>query len=286
MKLAIGIDMGGSKILGILMDEKGRIIKSYRRPTQADKPRRKIIANLVEVINNLKTKEVVGVGIGIPGIADQKGRLQLIPNVQKLRGVNLRKELEKRVRLKVRVENDANLFALAEHRHGAAKGCNNSIGIIIGTGVGTGIVIDNQIYSGSGGAAGEAGHTKLVVNKEVIEVEDLISGPDIVRRYEALSGKRAHTPRVILNKKDPFARQVYEEIVFYIGLFFANLINTFNPEAIVIGGGVSNLPFYSDIRKVVKKYAHPYMAKMCKIKKYALGDDSGVIGAAELVFCD
>ena len=118
------------------------------------------------------------------------------------------------------------------------------------------------------------------------DVEDLISGPNIIKRYEELSGKRAHTSRIILNKKDGNARKVYEETVFYIGLFFANLINTFNPECIVVGGGVSNLPFYSDIKKIVKGYANPFMVKMCKIKKNALGDHSGVIGAAELVFCD
>jgi len=285
MKLAIGIDIGGTKIQGILMDNKGRILKSYRRPTEAHKPRKKIIANIVEVIRHVRVRGVKALGIGTPGFALPNGKMTCMPNLKKLEGYNLRKELEKRTRLKVFLENDANCFALAEHRRGAAKGCKNSIGIIIGTGVGSGIIINNQVYSGAGGAA-EAGHTKIVIDNEVKEVEDLISGPKIIRRYEELSGKRAHTPRVILTKKDRIARIVYEEVVFYTGLFFANLINTFNPDAIVVGGGVSNIPFYSDIRRVVKKYAHPYMARVCKIRKNILGDDSGVIGAAELVFCD
>ena len=118
----------------------------------------------------------------------------------------------------------------------------------------------------------------------VKDIEALISGPSIIKRYEELSGKRAHTPRIILNKNDKSAKRVYEETVLYTGLFFANLINTLNPECLVVGGGVSNLSFYKDIKKAVKKYAHPFMARMCKIKKNALGDDSGVIGAAELVF--
>ena len=125
-----------------------------------------------------------------------------------------------------------------------------------------------------------------MTDKGVKDVEELIGGPHIVRRYEKVSGIRAHTPRVILKKGDKSAKKVYDEIVFYTGLFFANLINTFNPDFIVVGGGVSNLPFYKDINKVVKKYANPFMAKVCKIKKNALGADSGVIGAAELVFCD
>lgn len=286
MKLAIGIDLGGTKIEGILMDDQGRILRSYERPTQVDKPRKKIIANIVEVINHLKTPRVKGVGIGSPGFALPNGRMTCMPNLKKLEGFNLKKELKKKIRLKVYLENDANCFALAEHRRGAAKSCRNSIGVIIGTGVGTGIIINNKIYSGSCGGAGEAGHSKLVIDNKVKDVEDLISGPNIIKRYEELSGKRAHTPSIILNKKDKIARKMYEEVVFYTGLFFANLINTFNPEAIVVGGGVSNLPFYKDINKVVKKYANPFMAKVCKIKKNALGDDSGVIGAAELVFCD
>jgi len=277
--------LGGTKISGILMNDNGKILRSYRRATQAHISRKKIIANIVEVINHLKTKDVKGVGVASPGFAMPNGRMSCLPNLKKLQGFNLKKELEKKTRLKIFLENDANCFAFAEHIRGAARGCKNSIGIIMGTGVGSGVIINNKIYKGAGGAA-EAGHTKLVIDKEVKDVEDLISGPDIIRRYEELSGKRAHTPRIILVKGDKAARKVYDETVFYTGLFFSNLINIFNPEAIVVGGGVSNLPFYKDINKIVKKYADPYMAKVCKIKKNALGDDSGVIGAAELVFCD
>lgn len=284
MRLAIGIDLGGTKIEGVLTDDKGMVYKRYRRPTQAHKSRMELVANIIEVINKLKIKRVEGVGIGVPGFAMPNGGMTSIPNLKQLEKFNLKKELEKRTRLKIRLENDANCFALAEHTFGAAKGCMNSIGVIIGTGVGTGIIINNRIYSGSGGGAGEAGHTYVMVNDAVKDVEDLISGPNIIKRYEGLSGKKAHSPRIILNKKDKNAREAYEETVFYIGLFFANLINIFNPECVVVGGGVSNLPFYSDIKKIVKSHANPIMAKMCKIKKNALGDDSGVIGAAELIF--
>ncbi|MBW2991192.1 ROK family protein [Candidatus Woesearchaeota archaeon] len=286
MKLAIGIDLGGTKIQGILMDEKGKVLNTYRRPTEADTSRNKIIENIIEVINKLNTEGVLGVGIGTPGFVRPNGRMSSVPNLIKLRDFNLKKALIKRTKIKICMENDANCFALAEHTKGAAKGCTNSIGVIIGTGVGTGIIINNKIYSGSGGGAGEAGHAKLVVDNAVKDVEDLISGPNIIKMYEELSGKKALSPKVILNKRDKAARHVYNEVVFYTGLFFANLINTFNPECIVVGGGVSNLPFYPHVRKSVKKYANPFMAKMCKIKKHAIGDDAGAIGAAQLVFSD
>jgi glucokinase len=86
----------------------------------------------------------------------------------------------------------------------------------------------------------------------------------------------------MLNKRDVFAEKVYDEFVLFTGLFFSNLINTFNPEMIVVGGGVSNLSFYKDVEKIVNKYAQPEMLKVCRIRKNALGDDSGVLGAAEL----
>jgi len=286
MKLAIGIDMGGTKIQGILMNEKGRIINKCRRATEAHKPKKKIVANIVEVINTLKTKDVKGVGLGIAGFAVNGKMVYGGGFLGKLVGVNIKKEIEKKTGLKAYIENDANCFALAEHRFGAAKGSTNCLGVIIGTGVGMGIIINNQIYSGSAGGAGEPGHSYLVTDRGLKEVEELIGGKFIVKRYEELSGKRAHSAAVIVNKKDKIARKVYDEFVLYTGLFFANLIWTFNPDCIVVGGGVSNIPFYKDVQKVVNKYANPYMAKMCKIKKHAIGDDAGVIGAAELVFSD
>ncbi|MBN2459297.1 ROK family protein [Candidatus Woesearchaeota archaeon] len=290
--LVIGIDLGGTKIKGVLLDEKGRVVKAYEHPTQARLRRQKIIKNILEVINVLragKSEEVKGIGLATPGFALSSGRMTCMPNIKKLEGFNLKKELQKRTKLKVWLENDANCFALAEHMQGAAIECKDSIGVIIGTGIGTGIVIDNMIYRGAIGGAGEAGHTKLVLDiheaghiKGIKEVEDLISGPSIIRRYEELSGKKTYSPVIILNKKDEFSRKVYAETVYFTGIFLANLINIFNPEAIIIGGGVSNLPYYKDVQKVVNKYAHPSLAKACKIRKSKLGELSGAIGAAEL----
>ncbi len=279
----IGIDMGGTKILGILMNEKGKILKNYRKPTGAHSSKKKIISNLIEVINHLKTKNIKKVGIGIPGIVDSKGKIYL-PNIKKLRGINLKKILEKRTDMEVFIGNDADCFALAEQRMGSAKAYSYVLGVIIGTGVGTGVIIDNKVYLGSTRRGSEAGHTKLIVNHEVKEVEEIISGPSIIKRYQELSGKKAYTPRVILDKKDEISKKVYQEVVLYTGLFLSNLICTFDPECIVLGGGISNLPFYSDIRKVIKKHLNPSLSGSCKIKKYEMSDDSGTIGAGMLCF--
>ena len=262
MSLVIGIDIGGSKIKGVLMDDTGKIINSYERPTEADKSRGDILNNILEVINKLRAQEAEKLGIATPGFALPNGRMACMPNIKKLEGVKLRKELEKRTGLRVFLENDAKCFAFAEQRRGAAKGCKNVIGVIIGTGVGTGIIINGETYRGTIGGAGECGHTKLVVDSEVKEVEDLIAGPNIIRRYEQLSSNKADSPAIMLNKRDVFAQKVYEEFVLFTGLFFSNLINTFNPEMIVVGGGVSNLDFYKDVDKIVKKYARPELARV------------------------
>jgi len=284
MSLVIGVDIGGTKIKGILVDEKGNVINSYERLTEAFKSRKEILANLLEVVDKLRVSGVESIGFATPGFELPNGRMACMPNIKKLEGFKLRKDLEKKTKLIVFLENDANCFALAEQRRGSAKGCKNVVGVIIGTGVGGGIIIDRKIYRGAIGGAGEIGHTKLVVNNEVKEVEDLISGPNIVKRYEQLSGKKADSPTVILDRKDESAIKVYGEFILYTGLFFANLINAFNPEVIVVGGGVSNIDFYKDVAQTVKKYAHPELEKACRILKNRLGDDSGVIGAAELAF--
>ncbi len=282
MRLVIGIDLGGSKVKGILMDEQGKIVNSIEKPSLADRPRKEIVDNIIDVIDYLRTEHVDAIGIGTPGFVLSDGRMDCMPNLKQLEGFNLKEEIEKRTRLNTYLENDAKCFALAEQKKGAGKGCENVIGVIIGTGVGTGIIFNGQIYRGAIGGAGECGHTKLLVGGEVKEVEELISGPSLVKKYEELTGKKIHSPAVLAVRGDEAAKKVYNAFVFFTGLFFANLINTFNPEAIVVGGGVSNMPFYHEVKKIVDLYAHPALRKVCQIKKNALGDDSGVIGAAEL----
>ena len=286
MSLAIGIDIGGSKIKGVLVDEESRVINSYERPTEADKPARKIITNILEVVTNLRTEHVGNLGVSSPGFELPNGQTTGMPNLKNLEGYNLRRILQSKTGLRVYLDNDANCFTVAEHKKGAAKGCQNVIGVIIGTGVGTGIIIKGELYRGATGGAGECGHTKMLVFDEVKEVEDLISGPNLIKKYENLSGRKALRPDVIFESDDPAARKVYDAFILFTGLFFSNLINTFNPEVIVVGGGISNIPFYHDVQKVVKAYAQPALRNACKIKKNALGDDSGALGAAYLAMKD
>jgi glucokinase len=101
-----------------------------------------------------------------------------------------------------------------------------------------------------------------------------------------LTGKKVLRPDTIFESTDPAARKVYDSFILFTGLFFSNLIDTFNPEMIVVGGGVSNIPFYHDVQKVIKAYAQPTLRNACKIRQNALGDDSGALGAAYLAMTD
>ncbi len=290
MKYAIGIDLGGTKIEGVLIDEKGRIKKKVRVPTEANKSKKKIIGNIATVVKALLRKGVVGVGIGTPGFV-VKGKLTLIKNVPKLMGVNLAKEVSKATKIKnVVVANDANCFALAENKFGAGKKTKNMLGVIIGTGFGMGIIIDGKIYAGSKGGAGEIGHmTKSPTGPYCTcgkrgHLEAFASGPAIVKRYDKIGGAITDPdPAKIFKSKEIKAKKIVDNTLDIISITFANLISSFDPQMIVVGGGVSNINFYSEIRKRVKKYVFDDLYTGVRIVKNKLGDSSGVLGAAALV---
>jgi predicted NBD/HSP70 family sugar kinase len=281
MRLAIGIDIGGSKIAGVIIDEKGKVLAKYMRPTEAYKSKEEILENILEVIHMLKKPGTVAIGVGAPGMFDNTGRLVFIPNVRHLQNVNLKKEIEKRHKTELILSNDAKCFAMAENRLGAGKGTKNMIGIVIGTGVGSGIIIEGKNYTGANGGAGEIGHNKLQTKDGFIEVEHLIAGPALLKRYEALSGKKAISLSQI-SKSNKHFRKVYHEFVHNTGLFFANLANTLNPEMIVVGGGVSHLDFTDDVQKQMRRLAVKKLGERCRVMPGKLGDYSGAIGAALL----
>ena len=290
MRYAIGIDLGGTKIEGILMDEKGKVLKNYRMPTQAHRPLKVILNNIITVVEKLKDKPIQGVGIGVPGVVLPNGKLVDIPNIKPLKNLNIAKVLEKKLKTKVFAENDANCFALAEHRLGAGKGTKNMLGVTIGTGIGGGIILNGKLYRGYVGAAGEFGHQ--VINPQgpkygILkgEFESWCSGPNIVKRYKKQGGKSDFTsPAHIFQSKEKIAKQVMKETYKYLGIGLGNLVNILNPDLIVLGGGVSNLPFYREVNITTKEFSMPCLRKKIKVVKNKLGDSAGKIGAAALVF--
>ncbi|MBU1201019.1 MAG: ROK family protein [Nanoarchaeota archaeon] len=280
MKLRLGVDVGGTKIEGALVSENGVAVKRLRVPTNSSSGRKAVLDNILFVIKSLDNSTVKSVGLGIAGVIDKNGFLQESPNIQCLEGLNVSKELEKLLGKPVFQENDANCFALAEQRFGAAKGCKDVVGLIIGTGIGAGLIFNGEIYRGVDGCAGEVGRM-VIDSSSNLTFEDLCSGHGIVRRYKALGGKMKNpNPRNIFSSKEKAAKIAVNDTYKYLGIGIANLLNILDPEIIVLGGGVSNLSFYQKLRVEVKK--HSINSKNVILVKNKLGDSSGVIGAAFL----
>jgi len=299
---AIALDVGGTKISGSIVDESGKIKNSTLVPTQAEKGSKHVIRNILGVIKTLRygfRKKLEGIGICLPGIVNRKGEVVFGGgSLSCLVGCNLKKEVERVERLPVFIANDADCFALGEAVYGAGKGHDIVVGIIWGTGIGGGIIINKKIVSGSAGKSGEIGH--VVVEHEMSEgkrcacghygcLEMLASGKNIVRRYKEKKGRIADpNPASIYKSKEAAAKEVIDDSIRYMGLGLSYIVNIIGPDIIVLGGGVSNLPdkVLRRIEKEIRKNALPAMSKKMKLVKSKISDEPAILGAANLVFGD
>jgi len=284
----IGIDLGGTKTEGILLDESLKIIERKRVSTIQDY--KKIIETISTLVNDLKSKASgkATVGVCTPGVISQKTGLIKNSNTQCLIGMPLQKDLEKTFGQKVSMENDANCFAMAEAQLGAAKNYDVVFGVIMGTGVGGGIVINGKIHHGRSNIAGEWGHhiirpqgNKCYCGKSGC-VETYISGPALEKRWKELTGKSQPLPIIIENLSTTKAKEWKNEFLENFAIGLANVINILDPDAIVLGGGLSNIPFlYDEGKSLVYKNVFSDLTDT-PILKNKLGDSAGVIGASLL----
>lgn len=256
----IGIDIGGTSIkAGKVAD--GKVAAVIRAETP--KTRKEFIESLFSIIKCLADSGTSAVGVGFPApvIRGTAGEVQNIPC---LGGINIKNEIEKRFRIRCAVCNDADAFALAEQRMGAAKGLNNVIGITLGTGIGCGIIINREIYDGKSGSAGEISRIPFRDGK----LEDYTSSRFILQK----SGKNPES----LGKSE-----VWNEYGANVGDAVAVAINAFDPDAVVIGGGIASK--YSFFAKSMLASARKNTFKSAfaktRISKAKL-EDSGIIGAA------
>jgi len=285
-KYIIGVDLGGTNIrAGLVLGSK--VIKKVEVKTEPDKGKAIVIKNLVKAINNVMTKGVIGIGIGSPGPLDyRKGLIIRTKNIP-LERVNLKKILEKKFNVPVFVDNDANCFALGEAVYGSGKKHNCVIGLTIGTGVGGGIVINKKVLHGRLNA-GELGHMTIKFDGRKArscnngDLEEYVSTRGIMRTAKGLKAK---TPLDVYNlalKGNKKAINVFEKMGFYLGIAVANFVNIFDPDVVIIGGGISNAwKFFSkSMKKTVKQRA--YVNKNPIIIQSRL-KDAAVLGAALLV---
>lgn len=294
MKKVIGIDLGGTSIYGGVIDEKGQILKRSQRDTFSAKNKTDVLNRISEVIDELLEENIIGIGIGSPGFIDSiEGKvLEVGGNIGDWANTNIRKFINERFpNLPVHVENDANVAALCEHWIGGAKDLNNFIMITLGTGVGGAVYLENHgILKGENYQGAELGHAILYPFGEECNcgqngcVERYISGSAIERIYREKSGKEKKGKDIFKDQDDKIAVQVVEGFTKDLGVYLVSLKNIFDPQGIVIGGGVINSRQYwwDDMIRYYKEFSNDPDAMEILPALYL--NDAGMIGAAKSVF--
>ena len=310
----VGVDLGGTKILAGVFDEKWKCLGRAKLSTKANRGSGSVIERVARCINDaidecdLSLKQVRGVGIGAPGASDpQTGTVLFAPNLG-WENVALKKDLEKLIQTPVFIENDCNLQALGVYEKELKGKPRQVVGIFLGTGIGAGIIIDGKPYSGFNRTAGEIGHMVLEVggpkcgcgNKGCFEA--LASRTAMFRRIQSavkdgqktvltdmlgpdLGDMRSGDLRKAIKRGDKFVEKVVEDAAEYTGIAVANIINLINPEVIVLGGGVMDA-LEDEMLAIVIETAHDCAMqgtdKGIEIVATKLGDDAGITGGAVL----
>ncbi|MFD1314888.1 ROK family protein [Namhaeicola litoreus] len=302
MKILCGIDLGGTKIEGVLLtlSDKGfDVLERHRIPTEAEKGYEHILQQIKKIVGHLEEKGSIKIdtlGIGTPGTLD--------PHTQTLKNCNavclnrqpFKKDLEKVLGIPIEIANDANCFALAEATLGAVPEkvphAQVVFGIIMGTGVGGGIVINGKVLQGKHGIGGEWGHNFLHESGgpcycgQIGCVETIISGTGLEKFYFQQTGTKRNLKEILERFKvgnDPIAKKTMERLIHYFGKGIASIINVLDPDAIVIGGGVGNIDLlYKEGVESAKNYIFNTSIDTVFLKP-KLGDSAGVFGAAMLV---
>jgi len=311
----VGVDLGGTKILSGVFDHSLECVGTAKLSTKSQRGVDKVVERIARCAQDavdeadLTFKQIAGVGIGAPGAVDfDSGTVIFAPNLDGWKEISLKKELEKILGVPVFVENDCNISALGVYVAELKSKPRSMVGVFVGTGIGGGLVIDGELYSGAGHTAGEVGHMVLDVsgpkcgcgNKGCFEA--LASRTAIFQQIKAgikdgqktlltemlgadLADLRSGDLRKAIRRGDKFVDRVIEGASEYIGIATANLINILNPEVFVLGGGVIEAledEMMGVIIETAKDYAMPGTLKGVEIIASKLGDNAGITGAAVL----
>ncbi len=310
----IGVDLGGTNIAAAIVDEKGKIVKKASRPTLADRSNEVIIADMADLCRELieamsiDLKDINSVGVGSPGIADAKNGIIIYNNNLGFRNVNIKDEFKKHLDVDVYVENDANVAAYGEYEFGVGEKYEDIVAITLGTGIGGGVVIGGKIMSGSFGGGAELGHVVIDIDGHQCSCgrvgcwEMYSSATALIRDarqsaldninsplYKAVDGDmtkmNAKIPFDLAAEGDVFSKAIIDEYITNLSKGLVNVVNIFQPEIIVLGGGVSaqGEVLLKPLREKMKKeiYGGEDMLKT-EVGVARLGNDAGIIGAAFL----
>lgn len=311
-KYVIGIDLGGTKISGAVADFKGDMLSQYTIPTKAEEGEAAVLQRIITVVekvieeSNVDKEKIVSIGIGSPGPLDaKKGMIITTPNIP-FKNFNIVKPLVDRFNIPTYLDNDANVAAIGEYVFGAGKCTDNMVFITVSTGIGGGAVLNGKIYRGNTCNALEIGHMTLEKDGPRCNcgnygcAEALASGTAIAKAAReqvengintSLSNYEKITAYEVFKeaaKGDTVSQNVLNKALNYLGICVANIITSFDPEIVIIGGGVSkggNIVF-EKVNEVVKKRCFKSMFESTKIVPAALGTDAGVKGAVALAIME
>lgn len=312
-KFVIGVDLGGTFIKAGIVDETGNIIIEDSIPTEAEKGPSHVIGQISKIVNklneNFENGEIIGVGIGAPGQVDPQGGVKYPPNFPGWTVVYLAKEVEKITGLKTTVDNDANVAAIGEAKFGAGQKHPNFIMVTLGTGIGGGIIINRKIYRGPTGGAGEIGHVSINFdgpkcncgNYGCVEAyvgqrylsswvaEELKINPNS-KIVEIVNGDLSKIEPYIISlaaeQGDEFAINVWKKVGFYVGVMLASVMNLFDINVAIVGGGVAKAGkiLFDSMNETVKSRALKPIAEKAIVIPAQLGNKAGILGAGALVF--
>lgn len=310
----IGVDLGGTNIAAGIVDEKGNLLRKASIPTGAEREADEVIKDMAGLCRRLIDEQGITVddveyaGVATPGTADHDNGIVVYANNLRFLNYPLADKLKEFLGVKkVLIENDANAAAKGEAACGAAKGYANSVMITLGTGLGGGIIIDNKIYSGFNYAGAELGHMVIEVDGlpcscgrkgcweayssatglinmtkvKLAETKDTVMH-EMVAHDGKVSGRTAFDA---MRKGDKAAKEVVDKYIYYLAMGIVNIINIFQPEVLVIGGGICNEKHYltDPLMDIVDKEQYSRNStKKTEIRIATLGNDAGIIGAAML----
>ena len=314
LRYIVGIDLGGTNIVAGCVAEDGSALQALgSEPTHAEAGPDAVVAHIIEMAKRsiaetrraMSGVEILGVGIGAPGPLDTRGGVVLLtPNLGWV-DMPLRQRIQDGLNLRAALDNDANCAVLGEWWQGAARGTQCAVGMTIGTGIGGGIIIDGRLFHGASDIAGEIGHTTIDLNGRRCKcgnygcLEAYASGPAIaLRAVEAIeSGAETSLPQYVggdltrisaqtvyeaAHDGDEIALEIVRDTAKFLGAGIANLVNVFNPEAVVICGGVTLAGdrLFDPLRREVVRRAFKPAVQVCRIVPGRLTGTAGVYGAA------
>lgn len=298
------IDIGGSKILTGILDEKGQVLFSQKRMFSKPDKKQVVDAILEESSAVLKEpswkeredEEVIAVGVSIPGLADSEKGLWVYAPFSQIHNFNVRELLEEHFHKPVFLENDGNICAVGEKRFGLAKDTDDFLWITVSNGVGSGFFLNGRLYNGAFKGAGEMGHVKVENDGALCPcgghgcLEAYASGPGIVRRYRELTGTEEEITALEISNRarenDEAALKVFQDEGMYLGRAIAHAVNLLNLPLVVLGGGIAGAYdlFRVSLEDTLKKQVFGDANRKLRVVTTALGYEASLIGAGALAF--